>query len=73
MPKDLAEWVEMSESAVSRQLRSLRIMHLVSYRKRNHNIFYCPKDHHILNLYREVSEHLEEPEDDSEHRDNLES
>jgi len=68
--RDLAELVEMSESAVSHQLRSLRIMRLVSYRKRGRNVFYCLKDHHILNLYREVSEHLDEPEDEIQHRDN---
>ncbi|MGJ3251157.1 MAG: ArsR/SmtB family transcription factor [Elainellaceae cyanobacterium] len=61
--RDLADIVEMSESAVSHQLRVLRSMRLVSYRKRGRNVFYCLKDDHILNLYREVSEHLDEPDD----------
>jgi len=61
---ELAEAVEMSESAVSHQLRVLRTMRLVSYRKRGRNVYYCLKDHHVLNLYREASEHLDEPEDD---------
>jgi DNA-binding transcriptional ArsR family regulator len=60
---DLAAAVKMSESAVSHQLRALRTMRLVSYRKRGRNVFYCLKDSHVLNLYREVAEHLEEPED----------
>jgi len=64
--RDLAEVVDMTESAVSHQLRTLRVMRLVSYRKRGRNVFYCLKDHHILNLYREVSDHLDEPEDDEE-------
>ncbi|MGF1536842.1 MAG: ArsR/SmtB family transcription factor [Elainellaceae cyanobacterium] len=58
--KDLAEAVEMSESAVSHQLRILRTARLVSYRKQGRNVLYCLKDHHILNLYRDVSEHLDE-------------
>lgn len=61
--RDLAEAVEMTESAVSHQLRILRTMRLVSYHKRGRNVFYCLKDHHILNLYRDISEHLDEPEE----------
>jgi DNA-binding transcriptional ArsR family regulator len=48
---DLAIAVKMSESAVSHQLRTLRSMRLVSYRKQGRNVF-----------YREVAEHLDEPE-----------
>lgn len=59
---ELAEAVEMSESAVSHQLRVLRTMRLVSYRKRGRNVYYCLKDNHIFNLYREASEHLDEPD-----------
>jgi DNA-binding transcriptional ArsR family regulator len=61
---ELAKAVEMSESAVSHQLRVLRTMRLVSYRKRGRNVYYCLKDNHIFNLYREASEHLDEPIDD---------
>lgn len=60
---DLAAAVKMSESAVSHQLRALRAMRLVSYRKQGRNVFYCLKDSHVLNLYREVAEHLDEPAD----------
>lgn len=60
---DLAAVVKMSESAVSHQLRSLRSLRLVSYRKQGRNVFYYLKDSHVLNLYREVAEHLDEPED----------
>ena len=58
---DLAAAVEMSESAVSHQLRILRTTRLVSYRKRGRNVLYCLKDDHVFNLYREASEHLDEP------------
>ncbi|NJO42724.1 MAG: helix-turn-helix transcriptional regulator [Cyanobacteria bacterium CRU_2_1] len=60
---DLAAAVKMSESAVSHQLRALRAIRLVSYRKQGRNVFYYLKDSHVLNLYREVAEHLDEPED----------
>lgn len=58
----LAAAVAMSESAVSHQLRILRTMRLVSYRKQGRQVIYCLKDDHIFNLYREASEHLDEPE-----------
>ncbi len=57
---DLAAVVKMTESAVSHQLRALRAMRLVGYRKQGRNVFYSLKDHHILNLYQEVVEHLDE-------------
>ncbi|MDA0265705.1 MAG: metalloregulator ArsR/SmtB family transcription factor [Cyanobacteria bacterium] len=61
--RDLAAAVEMTESAVSHQLRILRTMRLVGYRKQGRNVLYSLKDHHIMNLYRDVSEHLDEPDD----------
>ena len=61
---DLAKRVEMSESAVSHQLRVLRNMRLVSYTRQGRNVIYRLQDHHILNLYRDVSEHLDEPAGD---------
>ncbi len=57
---ELANAVEMTESAVSHQLRVLRNMHLVRYYKCGRNVVYGLKDHHIFNLYRDVSEHLDE-------------
>jgi DNA-binding transcriptional ArsR family regulator len=60
---DLAAAVKMSESAVSHQLRALRSMRLVGYRKQGRNVFYYLKDSHVLNLYREVADHLDESED----------
>lgn len=59
---DLAAAVKMTESAVSHQLRALRSMRLVGYRKQGRNVFYYLKDHHVFNLYREVAEHLDEEE-----------
>jgi DNA-binding transcriptional ArsR family regulator len=50
----------MSESAVSHQLRNLRAMRLVSYRKQGRNVFYRLHDSHIFHLYQSVAEHLDE-------------
>ncbi|MDY6939967.1 MAG: metalloregulator ArsR/SmtB family transcription factor [Cyanobacteriota bacterium] len=60
---EIAAAVEMSESAVSHQLRTLRSARLVGYRKQGRNVFYFLQDSHILNVYREVAEHLDEPQD----------
>ena len=60
---DLAATVKMSKSAVSHQLRILRTMRLVSYRRSGRNVYYSLRDSHIVNLYREVLAHLDEPGD----------
>lgn len=59
---DLAATLDMSESAVSHQLRTLKVMRLVSYQKRGRKVFYSLLDHHVLELYRSVAEHLDETE-----------
>lgn len=58
---DLATMLKMSESAVSHQLRVLRAQRLVKYRKEGRNVHYSLADNHVINLYREVAEHLDEP------------
>ncbi|PSF38453.1 ArsR family transcriptional regulator [Aphanothece hegewaldii CCALA 016] len=60
---DLAEILAMSESAVSHQLRTLKAMRLVSYQKRGRKVFYRLQDHHVLELYQSVAEHLEETDE----------
>jgi ArsR family transcriptional regulator, lead/cadmium/zinc/bismuth-responsive transcriptional repressor len=57
---DLAAILDMSESAVSHQLRALRALRLVRYHKRGRKVFYHLQDNHVLNLYKSVAEHLEE-------------
>lgn len=59
---DLAAELDISESAVSHQLRNLRTMRLVSYRKQGRNVFYRLHDSHVLHLYQTVAEHLDEQE-----------
>ena len=48
---DLATLLEMSESAVSHQLRTLRSLRLVSYTKRGRKVYYRLLDRHVLELY----------------------
>lgn len=57
---ELAATLDMSESAVSHQLRTLRAMRIVHYQKRGRKVFYRLQDHHILDLYYSVAEHLDE-------------
>lgn len=57
---DLAACLDMSESAVSHQLRTLRTMRLVRHHKAGRKVFYNLCDHHVLDLYRSVAEHLDE-------------
>lgn len=57
---DLASSLEMTDSAISHQLRSLRAARLVSYRKEGRQVFYQLHDHHVLELYQTVNEHLGE-------------
>ncbi len=61
---DLANLLEMTESAVSHQLRTLRSLRLVSYNKRGRKVYYRLLDHHVLELYQSVAEHLDESDDD---------
>jgi len=62
---DLAAILDMSESAVSHQLRALRAMRLVRYHKRGRKVFYHLQDNHVLNLYKSVAEHLDEADSES--------
>ena len=57
---DLAALMKMTESAVSHQLRLLKAMRLVSYRREGRNIYYSLADNHVISLYREVAVHLDE-------------
>ncbi len=57
---DLANLLLMSESSVSHQLRTLRSLKLVGYAKRGRKVYYHLLDHHVLKLYKTVTEHLAE-------------
>jgi ArsR family transcriptional regulator, lead/cadmium/zinc/bismuth-responsive transcriptional repressor len=61
---DLAVALDMSDSAVSHQLKTLRALRLVRYRKQGRHVFYQLLDRHVFDLYNTVLEHLDKPEID---------
>jgi DNA-binding transcriptional ArsR family regulator len=57
---DLARLLGLSDSAVSHQLRLLRGMRLVRPRRDGKMIFYTLDDQHIVRLFEQGLEHVEE-------------
>jgi ArsR family transcriptional regulator len=55
---DLAAVLGMSQSAVSHQLRSLRDLRLVRWRRAGRQIFYTLDDEHVADLFRRGLEHV---------------
>ena len=58
---DLAAVLRVSQSAVSHQLRLLRGMRLVRPRRDGRVVFYALDDKHIMALFRQALQHVEEP------------
>ncbi|MDA0999098.1 MAG: metalloregulator ArsR/SmtB family transcription factor [bacterium] len=59
---DLSNLLGLSQSAASHQLRVLRNMHLVKYRKEGRMVYYSLDDHHIEMLFAEALNHVQELE-----------
>ncbi|MGO9378998.1 MAG: ArsR/SmtB family transcription factor [Dissulfurispiraceae bacterium] len=57
---DIAALLHTTKSAVSHQLRLLRNMRLVKYRKEGKMVFYSLDDEHITNLIGECLRHVNE-------------
>ncbi len=57
--RDLALLTEVSESAVSHQLRFLRDRRLVKTRREGNVIYYEMDDHHVSALFREADYHID--------------
>lgn len=57
---DLAELLGLSQSATSHQLRVLRNNHLVKYRREGKMAYYSLDDDHVLGLYSQGLEHINE-------------
>jgi DNA-binding transcriptional ArsR family regulator len=55
---DLAAALDMSQSAVSHQLRTLRDLHLVRWRREGRQIFYALDDEHVTDLFERGLEHV---------------
>jgi DNA-binding transcriptional ArsR family regulator len=56
---EIAAQLEMTESAVSHQLRGLRQMRLVRARKTGRQVYYALDDDHVTKLYRLGLEHVD--------------
>ncbi len=56
----LAEVLDMSQSAISHQLRLLRAAKLVRYRKEGKNVFYALDDDHVRSFVTQGLDHVRE-------------
>ena len=56
---EIAAQLQMTESAVSHQLRGLRHMRLVRARKNGRQVYYALDDDHVAKLYRLGLEHVD--------------
>ena len=57
---DIAQCVELTQSAISHQLRMLKQMHLIKYRRDGKNILYSLADGHVLTILQMGLEHVME-------------
>jgi DNA-binding transcriptional ArsR family regulator len=57
---DLAQLIDLSQSATSHQLRLLRALRLVRSRRAGRMVFYTLDDRHIVTLFRQGLRHVEE-------------
>lgn len=55
---DLAALLNMTQSAISHQLRVLRNMRLVKYRREGKIVYYSLDDSHIVNLFTQGLDHV---------------
>jgi DNA-binding transcriptional ArsR family regulator len=56
---DIADVLDMTQSAISHQLRLLRTMKLVKYRRDGKSAIYSLDDDHILQLFNQGIEHIQ--------------
>ena len=56
--RDISEAVELSQSAISHQLRLLKQMHLIKFRREGKNILYSLADDHVLTILEMGLEHV---------------
>ena len=57
---DIAQCVELTQSAISHQLRMLKQMHLIKYRRDGKNILYSLADDLVLTILQMGLEHVME-------------
>lgn len=54
----LAERIQRGQSAVSHQLRYLRNLHLVKFRKEGKEVYYSLDDDHVKDIFTRSLEHI---------------
>ena len=57
---DLAVLLDMTKSAISHQLKSLRLANLVKYEKKGREVYYSLSDKHIKDIFHNAFEHIKE-------------
>ena len=57
---DIAENVQISQSAISHQLRMLKGMHLIKYRREGKSLLYSLADDHVRTILEMGLEHIME-------------
>jgi len=57
---DLAVLLDMTKSAVSHQLKSLRLANLVKFRKQGQVVYYSLADEHVVDIFEKGFEHIRE-------------
>ena len=54
---DIAETLNLSQSSVSHQLRFLKNLRLVKFRREGTTLYYSEDDDHVMNLLKQAIEH----------------
>lgn len=57
---DIAVLLNMSKSAISHQLKSLRLADLVKFRRDGKVVYYSLKDDHVRDIFEKGMEHIKE-------------
>jgi len=57
---DIAILLNMTKSAISHQLRALRLSNLVKYAKRGKEVYYSLADNHVKDIFEKGFEHIHE-------------
>ncbi|UWP61424.1 metalloregulator ArsR/SmtB family transcription factor [Ruminococcus gauvreauii] len=57
---DIAEVLEMTQSAISHQLRILKQMSLVKFRREGKTVYYSLADDHVATILAQGLDHVEE-------------
>ena len=58
--QDISQDLNISQSAVSHQLQTLRANRLVKYRKEGRTVYYSLDDDHIFSIINQGMEHVQE-------------